>query len=115
MLRFGGDPAFFTVARDRLVKYREQRMKKKIFARLLQPESRYSEEEAKDSKFKMREIRFLPKEIFDPKIQASVWQDKVAMTVWDKGLHSIIIENKAFSDFMKSLFEIAWGKAKPGK
>lgn len=108
VLRFGGDPAFFTVARDRLVKYREERMKKKIFARLLQPLSRYSEEEVKDSKFKMREIRFLQKELYDPKVNVSVWQDKVAFTVWDVGLHSVIVQNKAIADFMKAMFEIAW-------
>ena len=112
VLRFAGDPAHFTIARDRLVKYREERMKKKIFAKLLQPESRYSAEEAKDSRFKLREIRFLPKDRYDPKIQSSVWQDKIAITIWDNGLHSIIVENKAIADFMRSMFEIAWNSAK---
>lgn len=112
VLRFGGDPAHFTVARDRLKKYREERMKKKIFSRVLQPESPYSGEEAKDSRFKLRETRFLPKELYNPAIQASIWQDKVAMTVWDNGLHSILIENKAIADFMKMMFEIAWNSAK---
>ncbi len=112
VLRFGGDPAYFTVARDRLVKYREQRMKKKITARLLQPVSRYSKEEVEDSKFKLREIRFLPKEVYDPNVNISIWQDKVSITVWDAGLHSTIISNKAFADFMKMMFEVAWSSAK---
>ncbi len=112
VLRFGGDPAYFTVARDRLQQYREERMKKKIFARLLQPQSRYSEDEIKEARFKMRDIRFLPKELYSPNIQASTWADKVAITVWDNGLHSVIIENKAIADFMKSMFEIAWQQAK---
>lgn len=112
VLRFGGDPAFFTVARDRLKQYREERMKKKIFARLLQPISRYSEEEVKDSRFKHREIRFLPKELYYPNVNVSVWQDNVAYTVWDAGLHSVIIQNKAIADFMKMMFEVAWSQAK---
>jgi predicted DNA-binding transcriptional regulator len=112
VLRFTGDPQLFTVARDRLQKYREERIKKRIFARLLQPESRYSEEEIKDSRFRYREFRFLQKELYDPKVNVSIWQDKVSFTVWDAGLHSIIIQNKAIADFMKTLFEIAWNKAK---
>jgi sugar-specific transcriptional regulator TrmB len=112
VLRFTGDPQLFTVARDRLQKYREERTKKRIFARLLQPESRYSEEEIKDSRFKYREFRFLPKELYDPKVNVSIWQDKVSFTVWDAGLHSTIVQNKAITDFMKTLFEIAWNKAK---
>jgi len=111
VLRFGGDPTLFTVARDRLVKYREQRMKKKIFTKLLLPKSPFSEEELKDAPFKMREVRFLPKELYDPKVQASIWADNVTFTVWDKGLHSTIIRNKAIADFMKQLFETVWQKA----
>ncbi len=111
VLRFGGDPQYFTVARDRLKQYREERMKKKLFARLLQPESRYSAEEVKDSKFKMREIRFLPKELYDPKVNVSIWGDVISYTVWDAGLHSVIIQNKAVADFMRMMFEISWNSA----
>lgn len=111
VLRFGGDPQFFTVARDRLKEYRSERMKKKIFARVLQPLSRYSEEEVKDSRFKMREFRFLEKSLYDPQVNVSIWRDRVAITVWDAGLHTVILQNKAITDFMKSLFEIAWNGA----
>lgn len=112
IVRFGGDPAFFTVARDRLLKYREERMKKKIYVRMLHPKTSSSDEEQKDARFKMREVKFLPKEIFDPSVNVSVWQDKVSITVWDAGLHSSIISNKAFADFMRSLFEVCWMQAK---
>lgn len=111
VLRFGGDPALFTIARDRLAKYREARVKKNIYTRMLQPKSHLSEGEIKDARFKNREVRILEKEIYDPKVQASVWGDSMAITVWDKGLHSVIIRNKAIAGFMKQLFEIAWKEA----
>jgi predicted transcriptional regulator len=38
VLRIGGDPERFTVARDRLREYRDMRVKKKISTRLLMPE-----------------------------------------------------------------------------
>jgi predicted DNA-binding transcriptional regulator len=112
VLRFGGDPGLFTVARDRLKEYREERMKKKIYARMLHPQSEHSESEMKDAKFKMREVRILDKALYDPKINASIWQEYVAITVWDKGLHSVILRNKAIADFMRQMFEIAWHGAK---
>lgn len=110
VLRFGADPIVFTVARERLAEYREQRMKKKIFTRLLLPESEHSKEEIKDARFKMRDVRILPKEIYNPNVQASIWGDNVSLTVWDKGLHSVVIRNKAIAEFAKQMFEIAWNK-----
>ena len=58
----------------------------------------------------MREVRILNKEIFDPKIQMSIWQENIAFTIWDKGFHSIIIKNKSISDALKQLYKIAWDK-----
>lgn len=112
VLRFGSDPTVFTVARDRLVEYREERMKKKIYTRLLLTESEYSKEEIKDARFKMREVRILPKEVYNPNTQTSIWADNVTITIWDKGLHSVIIKNKAIAEFMKQMFEIAWKQAR---
>lgn len=112
VLRFGGDPELFTIERDKLKKYREDRMKKKIFTKLLQPKYEHSDFEIEDSKFKMREVRVLDKSIYNPKLNASIWQEYTAITIWDKGLHSVIIRNKAIADFMKQMFEIAWEKGK---
>ena len=111
VLRMGGDPERFTVARDRLKIYREKRIKKKISARLLMSESPLVEEEKKDALIKSREVRALPKELFNPNLQVSIWPGHVALTVWDQGLHSIVITNKSISEFMKMMFEIAWAKA----
>lgn len=112
VLRMVGDPTYFTIARDRLKKYREDRIKKRIFTRMLQPESPHAEFEVKDAKLKMRDVRILPKDLYYPNVQASVWQGSVAITVWDKGLHTVIIRNHAIAEFMKQLFEIAWNQAK---
>lgn len=112
VLRFSGDPQKFNVEREKLVKYRQERVKKKIFARLLQPESEFSEDEVKDARFKFREVRVLPKDIYNPDVTISIWQNSVSITVWDKGLHSTILTNKAFANFMRQQFENMWQKAK---
>ena len=111
ILRFSGDPSIFIAGREKLKNYSKERMKKKIFTRLLLPNYELSKEEIIEAQFKMRDVRILKKEIFDPKINASIWQDYLSITIWDKGLHSIIIRNKTIADFMRQLFEIAWNQA----
>ena len=111
-LRIGGSPSAFIVGREQLKKYSRERMKRKIYTRLLIPDSEFSKTEIKEAKFKMRRVGILDKDIFDPKIQMSIWQENTAITVWDKGLHSIIIKNKSIADTFRQLFEIAWSQAK---
>lgn len=112
VLRFGSESEYFTIAREKLKKYSEKRMKKKIYAKLILPDSPLAKEEVREAKFKMRETRVLPKNIYDPKVQMSTWTDHIAITVWDKGLHSVIIRNKSIADTLKQIFNIAWEKAK---
>ena len=110
--RFGGDPEKFTVARDRLKNYRELRIKHKIGARILLPESPVTEEEKREALSKFREVRSLPRDQYNPNLQISIWNNSVAITIWDQGLHSIVITNKSIYEFMKMMFEMAWNQAK---
>jgi predicted transcriptional regulator len=112
VMRMSGNPEKFTVAREQLKDYRVKRIKKKIFSRILMTDSPLIEAEKEDAKIRFREVRSLPQEIFNPNLQISIWQGHVAMTIWDRGLHSIIITNKSIYDFMKMMFEIAWSGAK---
>lgn len=110
ILRIGGDTRLFVSQKEKLKKYGQVRMKKKIYTKLLLPDYELSKREIEEAKFKMREVHILNKEIFDPKIQMSIWQENTAFTIWDKGLHSIIIKNKSISDALKQLYKIAWDK-----
>ncbi|MDB4984669.1 MAG: transcriptional regulator TrmB [Patescibacteria group bacterium] len=111
VLRMSGDPERFTVARDRLKEYRELRIKRKIKTKLLLPEFPDIDDERLEARIKFREVRALPKAIFNSNLQMSVWTDHVALTVWDKGLHSVIITNRSIAMFMRMLFDIAWNQA----
>jgi len=111
-LRIGGDTRLFIVQKEKLKDYTEKRKKKKIYTKLLLPDYELSINEQKDAKFKMRDVHILNKEIFDPKIQMSIWQGNTAFTVWDKGYYTIIIKNKAISETLKQLYMIAWGQGK---
>jgi predicted transcriptional regulator len=112
ILRFGGDEKRFTVARDILKKNREERVKKKIFVRMIVPFSESLEFEKIDALSKFREIRSLPIELYNPDVNISLWGDTTAITIWDAGLHTIIIKNKAVNNFYRQIFELLWGIAK---
>lgn len=111
VLRISGTPEKFTVAREKLKGYRDERTKKKIGARILMTESPMVALEKEEAKRKFREVRSLPATLFHPNLNISIWPEHVAITIWDKGLHSIIITNKSISDFMKMMFEISWRQA----
>lgn len=112
ILRLTGDEKKFTVARDSLKKNREERVKRKIFSRILSPFSDNIEFEKRDALLKFREIRFLPAELYNPDVNIAVWDNNTAITVWDAGLHTVIIKNKAITNFYKQVFEILWTMAK---
>ena len=112
VMRFSGESERFTVARDRLSEYRERRIRKHITARMLMTDSPQAEVEKQEAKLKFREVRSLPKSVFAPNLQVSIWTGHVAITVWDSGLHSVIITNNSIAAFMKMLFEISWNAAR---
>lgn len=112
VLRFGGDPEKFNVAREALKEYRYLRIKNKINARILLPDSPMTDEEKQEARVKSREVRSLPREHYNPNLQIALWESHVAITIWDQGLHSIVITNKSIYAFMKMMFEMAWTHAK---
>lgn len=111
VLRIQGDTETFTVARDRLKGYGVARRKKGIRARNLISMSPMAQDEINESRIKLRETRVLPKSILYPNLHFTIWKNHVTFTIWDQGLHSIIITNKSIADFMKMMFEIAWNQA----
>lgn len=112
VLRISGDTETFTVARDRLKGYGVARRKKHISARHIITDSPMAQDEINESNIKLRETRVLPKSVLNPTLHFSIWKNHVAFTIWDEGLHSIIITNKSIYDFMKMMFEISWNQAK---
>lgn len=112
VLRIHGGEETFTVARSQLKEYGVIRRKKHILARHIISDSPMAKAEVSESFVKMRETRILPKSVIKPNLHLSIWKNHVSFTIWDKGLHSVIITNKSISDFMKMMFEVAWSQAK---
>ncbi len=111
VLRFSGATETFTVARERLKTYGDLRRKKNITARMIMSDSPLAAEEKKRSKTKLREIRTLPQSLFNPNLNISIWKNHVSITIWDKGLRSVIITNKSIYEFFVTIFENFWQQA----
>lgn len=112
VLRISGATETFTVGRDRLKVYGTLRRKKNIIARMILQDSPMAEEEKKEAKLKLREVRTLPQSIFNTNLHVSIWKNHVSITIWDQGLRSIIITNKSIYEFFKMIFENFWQQAK---
>ena len=111
VVRMSGDAETFTVARDRLKGYGVARRKKGIRSRNIITDSPLAIDELNEARIKMRETKVIQKSILNPNLNFSTWKNHTVFTIWDQGLHSIIITNKSIADFMKMMFEIAWNQA----
>jgi len=102
----------FTVIPDFLKGYVKLKNKKNITTKLLIPESALGKIVKAGDSEDMRETRFLSKDLYDPSGQIAIWGEKVSFTTWDKGLNTIIIENKFFSEMMQMIFINLWNCSK---
>ncbi len=58
------------------------------------------------------EYRLIPDELFNPN-PTHVYGDKVAIIIWGKPMHGIIIRNKEIADANRKYFMMMWKTAKP--
>jgi len=59
-----------------------------------------------DSK-ELSQTAIVPKELFDPKIEVNVYNNKVAFLNYAENM-SVIIESKAIADAMRQAYELSW-------
>ena len=62
-------------------------------------------------KKELSETVIVPKEIFDPKIEVNIYNNKVAFMNYAENM-SVIIESKAIADAMRQAYELSWEGAK---
>jgi sugar-specific transcriptional regulator TrmB len=87
--------------------YIDQRVKKKIFARLILDRNPKTERWQKEGKEYLREVKFMPKE-FSFSSNIYIYGDKVALFSLKKDILAIIIENKEISEFLKIFLNFMW-------
>jgi len=59
----------------------------------------------------LSETLILPKELFDPKIEVNIYNNKIAFLNYEENM-SVIIESKAIADAMRQAYELSWEGAK---
>lgn len=112
VLRISGNVEKFTAGKGKLDGYGRMRRKKGIIARNIITESPMAKDELKESRLKLRDTRIISKKIMNPNLHCSIWKNHVTFTIWDQGLHSIVITNKSIYEFAKMIFESLWIQAK---
>ncbi len=113
LLRMSSTPEIFTVERDFISQeYLPEKMRRKIQTKILVPYSSQSNEMIYYDDEKMRETRVLDINLYDPKGQIAIWDDRVSFTAWNENLSSFVITSKALSDMMRQIFYLVWNSAK---
>lgn len=108
--------------REYILWYGKQRIfEKKIPLRCICPDTpasrKYLEEDYPDSKVNgISHFRWLPSDIQDFSNEINIYENKVAIACLKKNeLLGIVIESEGIASTQKSIFEIAWKSAMPGK
>ncbi len=88
----------------------KKRVEKKIFARTIMPESEITKNiQARDQEH-LRKAKLVSPDIFNIKIEISIYgKNRVAIMSF-KEKFSLIIESKLIHDSLKSMFELIWSK-----
>ena len=88
--------------------YLERRIKKKIFARAIAPDTQVWRERLKVNQAELRDTRFLPAgNSFTPEI--NIYNNKMLMVSWKEKM-AVIIESKDLIDLQKIIFEQLWDR-----
>lgn len=91
---------------DYFPNYLERRIKQKIHARAIVPDTLAWRELAKHNREHLREVRFLPKGAnYTPEI--NIYDNKMLMVSWREKI-AIIIESKELADLQRLIFEQLW-------
>ena len=94
--------------------YYKRRVKNKIFARGIVPETPMAIEHKKRDLEEMRELSLVPKDKYNFTPDIEIYDNKVMIASWKEKL-GVIIESHEIADAMKKIFELAWLGAKQFK
>lgn len=90
--------------------YIPERIKKKIFLRLLCVRTPLTEEMKREDKEKLREIRFLPKKYFI-KNTLFIFDEITTLISNETNPSCVMIRSQEITDTMRTFYEFAWDKA----
>jgi sugar-specific transcriptional regulator TrmB len=93
--------------------YIEKRMQKKISLRVIFPDKQDNRSAMINNNEELREIRFLPKNLFDPSVETEIFGNTVSYIAYSgKEPFATVIENDLIASDEKQRFEALWKIAK---
>lgn len=112
ILRLGVEAEKFVFIPEYLRTYRLEKNRRGIKTRLLIPESPMGKEVCKHDDEDKRETRLLPRSVYSPDAAIVIWNNTLAMTIWNDRLETIVIESKSLVDIFRSIYELLWKSVK---
>lgn len=89
-------------------KYIPERIKKKIFARVILPENKITRGIKEDDEKYLRKTKLVPQEKFNLKIEISLYgTNKIGIMSYDDGI-GLIIQSQKIYEALKYIFEFMW-------
>ncbi len=95
--------------------YVAKRVRRRIFLRGIAPYDEYGLKVVSENKSKHRDIRLVPRDVFDFSNEINIYDDKVSIVSLKRDLFGIIIQNEDIANTQRSIFRMAWGFTKARK
>ena len=97
---------------DKDYEYLKKRVDLNIHAkRIVEKDSVWEFRHQKNDEKELSQTLTVPKEIFSPKIEINIYNNKIAFMNYAENM-SVIIESKAIAEAMKQIYELSWVGAK---
>jgi sugar-specific transcriptional regulator TrmB len=90
--------------------YISKRAKKKISYKGIIKGNKRAREFKRQSKQLYFDLKLIPVNLFDPKIEINIYGNKVVFVSFEYELLGVMIESKIIADAMRQIFNLVWGK-----
>lgn len=107
ILTMAGETTFNDLVIKQVPDYIERRVKKKIFLKMIVPDSPAMIQWMAKDKSELRETKAIPKDEFPLKVNIDIYNDKVAITSTQDKI-GLLIESKDIADTWRSIFKLCW-------
>ncbi len=108
VLVYGNTGKHYEVMQWYFPRYIRERVKNRIFARVITERSKLTEETIKKmEKAELRQTRFFPRGMTFPTVKY-IYNNKVAMMSFGEHIIGVVIENKSLAEGERQAFELMW-------
>ena len=107
ILALGGENTFHEIIKRKVPDYVEQRIKRKIFIRIIAPDTEIMHQEKANQQKSFAIFKLIPQEKFPLGAFIEIYNDSVAIISAEKKI-ALIIENRDIAETLRLFFNLTW-------